>query len=132
MKFLSITGPKEDIGRVTEKYLSKYEIHLENALSELKEVKNLMPYIQRDMRSDTDDQIGQTSVARYRHSPLRIAVDHDTASGPLRHSPDDNIGVKHFRIAELFKELFPDTPAELRLSGCQSIYGYQILAFHNR
>ena len=39
MKFLSITGPKEDIGRVTEKYLSKYEIHLENALSELKEVK---------------------------------------------------------------------------------------------
>lgn len=46
MKFLSITGPKEDIGRVTEKYLSKYEIHLENALSELKEVKNLMPYIQ--------------------------------------------------------------------------------------
>ena len=46
MKFLSITGPKEDIGRVTEKYLSKYEIHLENALSELKNVKNLMPYIQ--------------------------------------------------------------------------------------
>ncbi len=46
MKFLSITGPKEDIGRVTEKYLSKYEIHLENALSELKDVKNLMPYIQ--------------------------------------------------------------------------------------
>ena len=31
---------------MTEKYLSKYEIHLENALSELKDVKNLMPYIQ--------------------------------------------------------------------------------------
>ena len=34
--------------------------------------------------------------------------------------------------AIMIKELFSDTPAELRLSGCQSIYGYQILAFHNR
>ncbi|MEE0421652.1 MAG: V-type ATPase 116kDa subunit family protein [Lachnospiraceae bacterium] len=46
MKFLSITGPKADIDRVVNKYLSKYEIHLENALSELKTVKNLRPYIE--------------------------------------------------------------------------------------
>jgi V/A-type H+-transporting ATPase subunit I len=46
MKFLSITGPKSDIDRVTEKYLSKYEIQLENTLSELKSVKNLRPYIE--------------------------------------------------------------------------------------
>ena len=46
MKFLSITGPKADIDRVVEQYLSKYEIHLENALSELKTVQNLTPYIQ--------------------------------------------------------------------------------------
>ena len=31
---------------MTETYLSKYEIHLENALSELKTVKNLRPYIE--------------------------------------------------------------------------------------
>ena len=35
MKFISITGPKADIDRVVSKYLSKYEIHLENALSDL-------------------------------------------------------------------------------------------------
>lgn len=46
MKFLSITGPKADIDRVVEQYLSKYEIHLENALAELKTVQNLTPYIQ--------------------------------------------------------------------------------------
>lgn len=46
MKFLSITGPKEDIDRVVDQYLSKYEIQLENALSELKTVKNLRPYIE--------------------------------------------------------------------------------------
>lgn len=44
MKFLRITGPKADIDRVIDEYLFKYEIHLENALSELKTVKDLRPY----------------------------------------------------------------------------------------
>lgn len=46
MKFLSITGPKADIDRVVDTYLSRYEIHLENALSELKTVRDLRPYIE--------------------------------------------------------------------------------------
>ena len=46
MKFLSITGPKADIDRMTETYLSKYEIHLENALSELTEGANLSPFLE--------------------------------------------------------------------------------------
>ena len=36
MKFLSITGPKSDIDRVVNEYLSKYEIHLENAMAQRK------------------------------------------------------------------------------------------------
>ena len=40
MKFVSITGPREDIDRVVNNYLSRYEIHLENALTELTDVKN--------------------------------------------------------------------------------------------
>ena len=46
MKFLSITGPKADIDRVVNTYLSKYEIHLENALSELTAVESLSPFIE--------------------------------------------------------------------------------------
>ena len=46
MKFLSITGPKADIDRVVNQYLSKYEIHLENALSELKTVEELRPFME--------------------------------------------------------------------------------------
>ena len=46
MKFLRITGPKDDIDRVVDQYLSKYEIHLENALSELKSVSGLRPYVE--------------------------------------------------------------------------------------
>ena len=46
MKFLSITGPREDIDRVVEQYLSRYEIHLENALAELKTVQTLTPFME--------------------------------------------------------------------------------------
>ena len=40
MKFLAITGPRTDIDRVVSEYLSRYEIHLENALSELTTVES--------------------------------------------------------------------------------------------
>ena len=46
MEFISITGPKADIDRVVDQYLSRYEIHLENALAELNTVQNLSPYLQ--------------------------------------------------------------------------------------
>ena len=46
MKFVSITGPKADIDRVVNRYLSKYEIHLENALSELTTVRHLTPFLE--------------------------------------------------------------------------------------
>lgn len=44
MKFVRISGPKNDIDRVVDTYLSKYEIHLENALTELKTVRDLIPF----------------------------------------------------------------------------------------
>ena len=46
MKFLSITGPRSDFDRVVKVYLNKYEIHLENALSELSSVHDLKPFIE--------------------------------------------------------------------------------------
>ena len=48
MNFLSITGPKDDIERMAEQYLSKYEIQLENALTELKTVQDLRPYTDKN------------------------------------------------------------------------------------
>ncbi len=46
MKFLSISGPKVDIDRVCDKYLSKYEMQLENAVAELKTTDNLQPFVE--------------------------------------------------------------------------------------
>ena len=48
MKFLSITGPKDDIERMAGQYLSKYEIQLESALTELKTVQNLRAYTDKN------------------------------------------------------------------------------------
>ena len=45
MKFLSISGPKTDIDRVCDQYLSKYEMQLENAVAELKTTDNLQPFV---------------------------------------------------------------------------------------
>lgn len=46
MKFLSISGPKVDIDRVCDKYLSKYEMQLENAVAELKTTDNLQSFVE--------------------------------------------------------------------------------------
>ena len=46
MKFINISGPRDDIDRVTDLYLSRYEIQLESALSELKTVDNLRPFVE--------------------------------------------------------------------------------------
>lgn len=46
MKFVNISGPRDDIDRITDLYLSRYEIQLESALSELKTVDNLKPFVE--------------------------------------------------------------------------------------
>jgi len=61
MRFLSITGPKDDFDRVVNKYLTKYEIHLENALAELGTSYNLKPFIEnnpyKELISKSEDLI---------------------------------------------------------------------------
>lgn len=52
MKFVSITGPNDDIDRVINQYLSKYEIHLENSMLELQSFENLSPYLESNPYKD--------------------------------------------------------------------------------
>ncbi len=53
MKFLTISGPKTDIDRMWDTYLSKYEIQLENAVSELKTTENLLPFTEPNPYSES-------------------------------------------------------------------------------
>ncbi len=61
MRFLSITGPKDDFDRAVNKYLTKYDIHLENALTELSTSYSLKPFVEpnpyKDLIAKSDDLI---------------------------------------------------------------------------
>lgn len=70
MKFLSITGPKDDIDRVIDQYLSKYDIQLENALSELKTVKDLRPYMETNPYKDVYQRSGEILSSLGERAPL--------------------------------------------------------------
>lgn len=65
MKFINISGPRDDIDRVTDLYLSRYEIQLESALSELKTVENLRPFVEinpyRDVLNKATQFVGYLS-----------------------------------------------------------------------
>ena len=100
MKFLSITGPKADIDRVVNQYLSKYEIHLENALSELKTVEELRPFMEinpyKELLNKANEFVSQLSQPV---SEETGSMDVDTAvktiqelSGVCRKLPGETYG----------------------------------------
>lgn len=49
MKLLHITGPKADIDRVMDTYLSNYEIHFENAIASLNNLANVRPFVESNL-----------------------------------------------------------------------------------
>ena len=79
MKFLSITGPEKDIDRVVETYLSRYEFQLENALSELKTVKDLRPFMENNPYKAVLDK-AQSLAGEY-HGLLEEAEGRQDAAG---------------------------------------------------
>lgn len=52
MELLHITGPKDDIDRVMDEYLSKYEIHFENATASLSSLMNVRPFVETNVYKD--------------------------------------------------------------------------------
>ncbi|MDF2544041.1 MAG: hypothetical protein K0S47_3759 [Herbinix sp.] len=79
MKFLSITGPKNDFDRVVKKYLTNYDIHLENALSELSTSYNLKPFIEhnpyRELLAKSEELIKKLEVTDYTTKELTSLED---------------------------------------------------------
>ena len=53
MKLLHITGPKGDIDRVVKLYLNKYDIHFENAMQSLGNLKNVRPFVETNLYKET-------------------------------------------------------------------------------
>ncbi len=58
MKLLHITGPRNDIDRVVRLYLDKYDIHFENAMTSLNNLKNVRPFVETNLYKEAA-QIGE-------------------------------------------------------------------------
>ena len=100
MKFLSVTGPKEDIDRVVNDYLSKYEIHLENALSELKTVKSLRPYIEINPYKDKLTKADIHSVLQFKFIKYRFGKITRDYYKKLEHYVYENLDTVFYRCSE--------------------------------
>ncbi|MDK6371774.1 V-type ATPase 116kDa subunit family protein [Aerococcus urinae] len=57
MSMVNISGPRDDIDRMADQYLSHYDIHLENTLKELSEIQTLKPYTSPDPYQPWADRI---------------------------------------------------------------------------
>lgn len=75
MKYINVTGPCEEIDRVTEKYLSKYQIQLEYAVKELPGNKALQgfsgsnPYSERLHKAEALIKAGGADMERLSSCP---------------------------------------------------------------
>lgn len=105
MKFVSLTGPTDDIDRVVNNYLSKYEIHLENALTEWNSAKGLKPYVEANPYKDMVSRSSEV-VSLLSDKTLGTTVDMnvDTANRKICTITDD-IHAKQHDIAELEKQI---------------------------
>lgn len=53
MKLLHITGQKDDIDRVMKQYISRYEIHFENAMTSLGNLSSISPFVETNVYKET-------------------------------------------------------------------------------
>ena len=79
MKFVSLTGPREDIDRMVMRYLSKYDIHLENAMTELSDVHGLTPYVQtnpyKGLLAKANEYAALTEKSAAKADPVTLPLD---------------------------------------------------------
>lgn len=103
LNFVSITGPRGDIDRIVEEYLSRYEIHLEYAPSELKTVSNLHPYVEQNVYKEQMNQMEE--LAEYMGKPQRADNDMDIAmAANLITELYNGLNEKKDEIAQIEKE----------------------------
>lgn len=74
MKFVNMIGPKEDLDTVVEKYLSKYEIQLENTMAELKDLQNVTPCMEANPYKESLAKAEELAAMTKHADPLKKTV----------------------------------------------------------
>ena len=98
MKFINISGPRNDIDRVTDQYLSRYEIQLESALSELKTVDNLRPFVElnpyREVLSKANEFVGYLPNAETVEPDTKLGLDDMFDTNPAIEPKSSQLPIK--------------------------------------
>ena len=78
MKFINMIGPKEDLDIVVEKYLSKYEIQIENTMAELKDLQNVNPCMETNPYKESLAKAEELAAMQAKAIPVigEIAAQH--------------------------------------------------------
>ena len=134
MKFLSISGPRTDIDRVSASYLSKYEMQLENAITELKTTDNLMPFMDvnpyKEPLSKAEQYVLMLAQPKGEMDTSLTADEILTMIRDLNHdyldlkAREDRLKKQKEEFLERLHELEPFQPLELNL---KEVYGYQYM-----
>ena len=74
MKFINMIGPKEDLDIVVEKYLSKYEIQIENTMAELKDLQNVNPCMETNPYKESLAKAEELAAMTKHENPLKKTV----------------------------------------------------------
>lgn len=125
MKFLSISGPRTDIDRVSSKYLSKYEMQLENAITELKTTDNLLPFMDLNPYKEPLAKAEQyVAMLPDPSVPMDTSLSEDEIINMIRDLNHDYLDLKSKEeklkkqkeeLLEKYHELEPFQPLELNL-----------------
>ena len=134
MKFLSISGPRTDIDRVSASYLSKYEMQLENAITELKTTDNLMPFMDvnpyKEPLSKAEQYVLMLAQPKGEMDTSLTADEILTMIRDLNHdyldlkAREDRLKKQKEELLEKLHELEPFQPLELNL---KEVYGYKYM-----
>ena len=111
MAYVNITGPKTEFDRVTEKYVSNYDIHLENAVLRLEGQDFVSPIIDADPYKDLITKIDDIYARFPENSEKKLALsdkDKEKELKRLRHkyagkemSGDEAVGL----VVDIYEKL---------------------------
>lgn len=79
MKFVNVIGPKEEMDEMVESILSRYDIQLENAMTELKSMKNLSPCVDSNPYTELLEKAKELVAMCKQENPLLKTVSIDEA-----------------------------------------------------
>lgn len=117
MKLLHITGPREDIDRVMDVYLSKYDIHFENAIASLSSLSNLRPFVETNLYKEVyakakmlweyikDEPVGQTESMKPQEAETIVNTAYELTEEILKEQ--ETLRQRRLELQTLMEQLEP-------------------------